>query len=138
MKRNDPSLKRLHSQRIVRTTVCPMPTPVTPLASRPRLCFMSYRQIRLMAMPIVAEYRDRAEIEVIDGSFEVALELARQRLDSGLVDVFVSAGSNASLLRRGISAPVATIQLSGFDILQALIKRNAILNSPLHPIFPIE
>ena len=35
---------------------------------------MSYRQIRLMAMPIVAEYRDRAEIEVIDGSFEVALD----------------------------------------------------------------
>ena len=62
------------------------------------------------------------DIEVIDGSFEVALDLARKRLDSGLVDVFVSAGSNASLLRRGISAPVATIQLSGFDILQALIK----------------
>ena len=76
---------------------------------------MSYRQIRLMAMPIVAEYQDRADIEVIDGSFEVALDLARKRLDSGLVDVFVSAGSNASLLRSGISAPVATIQLSGFD-----------------------
>ncbi|MCT6720767.1 propionate catabolism operon regulatory protein PrpR [Acidovorax sp. K2F] len=102
-----------------------MPTPVTPLASRPRLCFMSYRQIRLMAMPIVAEYQDRADIEVIDGSFEVALDLARKRLDSGLVDVFVSAGSNASLLRSGISAPVATIQLSGFDILQALIKARA-------------
>lgn len=86
---------------------------------------MSYRQIRLMAMPIVAEYQDRADIEVIDGSFEVALDLARQRLDSGLVDVFVSAGSNASLLRSGISAPVATIQLSGFDILQALIKARA-------------
>ena len=65
---------------------------------------MSYRQIRLMAMPIVAEYQDRADIEVIDGSFEVALDLARKRLDSGLVDVFVSAGSNASLLRSGISA----------------------------------
>ena len=102
-----------------------MPTHATPLAGRPRLCFMSYRQIRLMAMPIVAEYRDRAEIEVVDGSFEVALDLARKRLDDGLVDVFVSAGSNASLLRSGIGAPVATIQLSGFDILQALIKASA-------------
>eukprot|EP01041_Mallomonas_annulata_P031432 gene31432-53739_t len=63
-----------------------MPTPVTPIASRPRLCFMSYRQIRLMAMPIVAEYRDRADIEVIDGSFEVALDLTRKRVESGLVD----------------------------------------------------
>ena len=100
----------------------PMPTPSTPIAGRPRLCFMGYRQIRLMAMPIVAEYRDRAEIEVVDGSFEVALDLARKRMEGGLVDVFVSAGSNASLLRSGVSAPVATIQLSGFDILQALIK----------------
>ena len=102
-----------------------MPPSATPLAGRPRLCFMSYRQIRLLAMPIVAEYGGRAEIEVIDGSFEAALDLARKRLDSGLVDVFVSAGSNASLLRSGISAPVATIQLSGFDILQALIKASA-------------
>lgn len=75
-----------------------------------------------MAMPIVAEYRDRANIEVVDGSFDVALDQARERVNRGLVDVFVSAGSNASLLRNGLNAPVATIQLSGFDILQALIK----------------
>lgn len=100
----------------------------TSLPGRPRLCFMSYRQIRLMAMPIVAEYRDRADIEVVDGSFDVALDQARERIDRGLVDVFVSAGSNASLLRNGLNAPVATIQLSGFDILQALIKAREISN----------
>ena len=93
-----------------------------PATGLPRLCFVSYRQIRQMAMPIIAEYRDRADIEVVDGSFDVALDLARERLERGQVDAFVSAGSNASLLRRGLSAPVATIQLSGFDILQALIR----------------
>lgn len=98
----------------------------TSLPGRPRLCFMSYRQIRLMAMPIVAEYRDRADIEVVDGSFDIALDQARERIDGGRVDVFVSAGSNASLLRNGVNAPVATIQLSGFDILQALIKARKI------------
>ncbi len=89
---------------------------------RPRLCFLSYRQIRMLAMPIVAEYRDRADIEVIDGSFNAALSIARERIRKGLVDVFVSAGSNASLLRSELKAPVATIQLGGFDILQALLK----------------
>ncbi len=93
-----------------------------PAAGLPRLCFVSYRQIRQMALPIISEYRDRAEIEVVDGSFDVALDLARERLERGQVDAFVSAGSNASLLRSGLSAPVATIQLSGFDILQALIR----------------
>ena len=93
-----------------------------PATGLPRLCFVSYRQIRQMALPIIAEYRDRADIEVVDGSFDVALDLARERLERGQVDAFVSAGSNASPLRRGLSAPVATIQLSGFDILQALIR----------------
>jgi propionate catabolism operon transcriptional regulator len=95
---------------------------IAPQKSRPRLCFLSYRQIRMFAMPIVAEYSDRADIEVVDGSFAGALATAKERIAQGLVDVFVSAGSNASLLRSGIQAPVATIQLSGFDILQALIR----------------
>lgn len=95
---------------------------ITPQKSRPRLCFLSYRQIRMFAMPIVAEYSDRADIEVVDGSFDGALATAKERIAKGQVDVFVSAGSNASLLRSGIQAPVATIQLSGFDILQALIR----------------
>lgn len=91
----------------------------------PRLCFLSYRAIRQLAQPVLAEYRHRAEIEVVDGSFDRTLDLARERLASGRVDVFVSAGSNASLLRRHLRAPVATIQLTGFDILQALIQARA-------------
>src|SRR6218665_1166171 len=78
----------------------------------PRLCFLSYRQIRGFAMPVGAEYTGRAEI-VVDGTFGDALAIARDRLERGLVDAFVSAGSNASILRSGLQAPVATIQLSG-------------------------
>src|SRR6218665_294535 len=79
----------------------------------PRLCFLSYRQIRGFAMSVVAEYTGRAEIEVVDGTFGDALAIARDRLERGLVD---------AILRSGLQAPVATIQLSGFDLLQALIK----------------
>ncbi len=98
---------------------------VTP-TSRPRLCFLSYRHIRRFAMPAVAEFAGRADIEMIDGTFGGALAIARDRVDRGLVDAFVSAGSNASILRAGLQAPVATIQLTGFDLLQALIEARRI------------
>ena len=99
--------------------------PFTP-AGLPRLCFLSYRQIREFAMPVVAEYAGRAQIEVVDGTFGGALAIAQDRVERGVVDAFVSAGSNASILRAGLRAPVATIQLGGFDLLQALIKARRI------------
>jgi len=100
----------------------------TPLPARPRLCFLSYRHIRQFALPAVAEFAGRADIEMVDGTFAGALALAKDRVDRGLVDAFVSAGSNASILRAGLQAPVATIQLSGFDLLQALIEARKIAN----------
>ena len=105
----------------------PFPTHSSPVTSGlPRLCFMSYRQIREFAMPVVAEYADRAQIEVVDGSFDQALAIAQDRIERGEVDAFVSAGSNASILRAGLQSPVATIQLSGFDLFQALIRASRI------------
>ena len=88
----------------------------------PRLCFVSYRHIRELAVPVMAEYAHRARIEVIDATFHHAVAVAQDRWRRGQVDAIVSAGSNASILRAGVSIPVATIQLTGFDILQALIK----------------
>ncbi|MBZ8139752.1 propionate catabolism operon regulatory protein PrpR [Rubrivivax gelatinosus] len=90
--------------------------------SLPRLCFLSYPALREFAAPVIAEYADRARIEVVDGAFDAALAAARERLARRTVDVFVSAGANASLIRRHLPAPVATIQAGGFDILQALIR----------------
>ncbi|QNP47869.1 propionate catabolism operon regulatory protein PrpR [Diaphorobacter aerolatus] len=99
--------------------------PATP-TRLPRLCFVSYRQIREFAMPVIAEYADRARIDVVDGTFGQALSVAQSRIDHDEVDVFVSAGSNASILRAGLQLPVATIQLSGFDLFQALIRARRI------------
>ncbi len=44
-------------------------------------------------------YVGRAEIEVVDGTFGDALAIARDRLERRLVDAFVSAEPNASILR---------------------------------------
>ncbi|MFN3494312.1 MAG: PrpR N-terminal domain-containing protein, partial [Hydrogenophaga sp.] len=93
--------------------------------ARPRLCFLGYRHIRELARPVIAQYAERAEIELVDSAFSDMLAIARERLRQQAVDVFVSAGANAALLRQNIDAPVATISLTGFDILQALIKASA-------------
>ncbi|VFR33629.1 propionate catabolism operon regulatory protein [plant metagenome] len=90
--------------------------------SRPRLCFVSYRHMSRFAMPVLDEYASRAEIEVIDGSFDAAVDAVRERIRQGSTDAFLSAGANAAVLRQTVDAPVATIKLGGFDILLALMK----------------
>ncbi len=87
----------------------------------PRLCFLGYRHLREFAAPVIAEYRDRAEIELLDSVVTETVALARERVEQGGVDAFISAGANAGLLRQQVRAPVATILLAGLDILQALI-----------------
>lgn len=94
-------------------------------ASRPRICFLAYSHIAQLAAPIIAEYAHKAEIEVIEGSFDVALSIARERIRDGSTDVFISAGANAAVLRTNLEVPVAIIQLDGFSLLQALIKARA-------------
>ena len=98
------------------------------MGTKPRICFLAYRQIRERALPILSEYEAHAEIEVVEASFDEAVKLARHRVDHDQVDVFVSAGSNASLLRSCIEAPVATIFLSGFDILQSVMEARGSTN----------
>ncbi|NML42362.1 propionate catabolism operon regulatory protein PrpR [Ramlibacter sp. G-1-2-2] len=87
-----------------------------------RLCFLSYRHLSELASSVFDEFAGRAEIEVVEASFQPAVSAARAREQAGTVDAFVSAGSNAALLREALSAPVATIQVNGYDILLALLR----------------
>jgi propionate catabolism operon transcriptional regulator len=91
-----------------------------------RLCFLSYRHLSRLARSVIEEYDDKAEIEIIDESFEAALSIARARERSGNVDAFVSAGANASFLRGSLTTPVATIKVTGYDTLLALLKARAV------------
>jgi propionate catabolism operon transcriptional regulator len=76
-----------------------------------------------LAAPIIAEYANRADIEVVEGAFDGAISIACERIKSGSVDVFISAGANGAMLRQILAAPpVAIIQLTGFDLMQALLK----------------
>jgi propionate catabolism operon transcriptional regulator len=103
-----------------------MPTPTASAIVRPRICFLGYRHIARLAAPVFAEYAHRAEIEVVEAAFELALSNARERIRHGTADVFMSAGANGAILRQNLAAPVAIIQLDGFSLLQALLKARAI------------
>jgi propionate catabolism operon transcriptional regulator len=92
-----------------------------PTADLPRLCFLGYRHLREFSAPVFAEYAGLAEIELLDATVDDAVPLARERVRRGGVDAFISGGANGGLLRQQVRAPVATIQLGGLDVLQALI-----------------
>lgn len=85
-----------------------------------RLCFLSYAHLSRMAMEVAAEFAAVADIEFVDRAFDDAVAQAREREQAKAVDAFVSAGSNAALLKAALSAPVATIKVTGYDILVAL------------------
>ncbi len=85
-----------------------------------RLCFLSYSHLSRLAMEVAAEFEAVADIEFVDRAFDTAVAHAREREQSQAVDAFVSAGSNAALLRGTLRAPVASIKVTGYDILVAL------------------
>lgn len=92
----------------------------------PRICFMSHHLLRTFSKPILEEYAFRAQIETLDASFDQVLGLANERVKNANVDVFLSAGSNASILRDGVQTPVVSIDVSGYDLMKALIKAKEI------------
>jgi propionate catabolism operon transcriptional regulator len=76
------------------------------------------RQVVESAAPLYAE---RAEVRVFDRSFEDALETARTLTEAHeRVDAFVAAGSNGAYLRDHAPVPVALVDVSTTDALQAL------------------
>jgi len=76
------------------------------------------RKVLESAAPVFAE---RAEVRVFDLSFEDALEMARSLTEADeRVDAFVAAGANGAYLRDHAPVPVALVDVSTPDALQAL------------------
>jgi propionate catabolism operon transcriptional regulator len=92
----------------------------------PRICVIGYKGLTRIVHSVLPEYAGRADIEVIDEVFEQANLAARQRERDRRVDVFISAGANAAILKSTLSTPVAAIKVSGYDVLVALLKARQI------------
>jgi propionate catabolism operon transcriptional regulator len=93
-----------------------------PAGMRPRLCFVSYQPLSRLAAPVIEAFRDQADVEIVDAIFDTARDQALERERAGLVDAFVTAGANSLVLRGSVSRPVATIKVTGYDIMLALLK----------------
>jgi propionate catabolism operon transcriptional regulator len=88
---------------------------------KPIIWIFSSSRLRKVAESAAPLYAERAEVRVFDRSFEDALETARSLTDADeRVDAFVAAGSNGAYLRDHSPVPVALVDVSTTDALQAL------------------
>ena len=94
----------------------------TVAAPLPRICVIGYKGLTRVVLSVLPEYAGRADIEVIDEVFEQANLAAQERERERRVDVFISAGANASILKSTLTTPVAAIKVSGYDVLVALLR----------------
>lgn len=95
---------------------------------RIRLCLVSFRSLSRFATPIIQEYQTRADIEVIEATFEDAVNIAQELEHNTSIDAFISAGANAAMLRQTLETPVATIKADAYDVLLALYRAKRISN----------
>lgn len=93
---------------------------------KPRIFAISHIRASRMISHILPSYANIADIRIINQSFDDALFAARELEKAGEVDVFLSGGSNGEYLRNNVSVPVVLIKVTGFDILNALVKARKI------------
>ena len=88
----------------------------------PRVAVISYKGLSRLVHSLLPTYQGRAQIQIVDKVFDEAVEVARELDRRRDVDVFVSAGANGAYLRDTVSRPVVQIEVTGIDLLRALLK----------------
>ena len=91
----------------------------------PRIAVISYKSLSQLIQSVTPRYAGQAVFHVVDQVFENAITAANELIAAKEVDVVISAGANAAYLRGRISIPVIRINVSGFDILRALMKASS-------------
>ncbi|MDI6601723.1 MAG: sigma 54-interacting transcriptional regulator [Thermoanaerobacteraceae bacterium] len=87
----------------------------------PRIAVMSYDRLT----EAINRYIGQDELEkflIINSSFEETRNIAEKLWNEGKADVFVSGSSNLQMIREKLNAPIVPIQISGFDIMDNLVK----------------
>ncbi|MDR2825942.1 MAG: PrpR N-terminal domain-containing protein [Deltaproteobacteria bacterium] len=88
-----------------------------------KIAIISYRNLTEFLMKRAHSLAPPGVDVHIESAFlDTALQVARRLEESGEIEVFVSAGSNGSLLCKHLYTPVVLIQITGFDLLQAMRK----------------
>ncbi len=89
---------------------------------RPRICVLAFPRLARLVEQAAAELSEQLELIVEHRRFSDAIAQAQALIARGDVDAFISAGANGAQLRRQLEHPVALVQVSGFDIMAALVQ----------------
>ncbi len=95
-------------------------------SSLPRILVISYKGLSRIAEGLIDEFRERAQIQLIDVVLDEALERARAAERAQSADVIVTAGANATFLRSALQMPVVEVKVSGYDVMLALMRARTI------------
>ncbi len=93
---------------------------------KPRICVLTYKALTGLVLAAQLKARNRAEISVDEYILDDAVARGRHMQTHGDIDVIVSAGSNAVILRSQLELPVVSIEVTGFDLLMALQRARAV------------
>ncbi|MDO0789516.1 propionate catabolism operon regulatory protein PrpR [Xanthomonas campestris pv. campestris] len=100
---------------------------VAPLdGTLPVIWTVSVSRLTGLLADVIPEFDQRARIEQINLGFAEAVEVIGQRLRRERCDVLVAGGSNAAYLRSRLPLPLAPIQATGFDLMEALARARRI------------
>lgn len=92
----------------------------------PVIWTVSVSRLTGLLADVIPEFDQRAHIEQINLGFAEAVEVIGQRLRRERCDVLVAGGSNAAYLRSRLPLPLAPIQATGFDLMEALARARRI------------
>ncbi|APP76951.1 propionate catabolism operon regulatory protein PrpR [Xanthomonas vesicatoria] len=103
------------------------PSPADPADTSPPVIWtVSVSRLTGLLADVIPEFDQRARIEQINLGFADAVEVIGQRLRRERCDVLVAGGSNAAYLRSRLALPLAPIQATGFDLMEALARARRI------------
>lgn len=94
--------------------------------SRARVCLIGNSKLSKMVHSLIPEFQAAADISIIDNIFNDALLSARQLVEQGDVDIFISAGANAYYLKNTLPVPVVALKIRQNDLISAVLKARAI------------
>lgn len=92
---------------------------------KPNVLVIGYRKFSQLINTVVPEFEEVASIKITDYVFEKDMPIG-DLVVRNRADVVVSAGSNAAYLKSTLSVPVASLEVSEGDVVEALLKAASI------------
>ncbi|MFA5597099.1 MAG: propionate catabolism operon regulatory protein PrpR [Pusillimonas sp.] len=82
--------------------------------------------LRYLFEALAPEYRRHVQITLLERAYDDAVAGIKSLAGREAVDVVVAAGSNGDYLRQHLALPVVLVKVSGFDVMEALVRAKSI------------